>query len=243
MTLCPTLALFASRPPVAAFLVGVGVVSACGDSPDRAKLGSYCVDNPSRQVCATYRSDDTTRAFFDAVVGTWRSNCVGFALDKNTLYIKDSFTFQKNLTFRRMRGFFADEKCTQPFFTFSHEGELRARKTTGAFDYLLDFNLLISALTAESAEGAAILGSSQSCQTSGWEKGKTTNLNSCTISFREGEVDEQKFSFQNLEHFNGMKLNVTTKTFVLGDEGKEFYVPVQESRPSKTRDDLVYTRQ
>ena len=242
MTLRRTLALFAPRTHLAVFLVGIGVANACGDSPDRAKFGSYCVDNPSRQVCATYRSDDTTRAFFDAVVGKWPSSCTRDTPD-GIIFIKDIFTFQKNLKFTRVRTFYADEKCTQGLFTFSHKGELRARKTTGAFDFLLDFVLLESSLTPDSEEGAQSLGQSQACKKSGWEKARSVTLDDCAVTYRDGELDEQEFNFQNLEHFNGMKLNLAAKTFLLGNEGGELFIPVLEARPSKTRDDLVYTRQ
>lgn len=243
MTTRPTPSLPVATAGLVSPALALGLaLGGCGDTPERAKLGAYCVENPRRQVCVTYRSDDTTRAFFDAVLGTWTSTCSKDSPDR-AVYIADTFTFQKNLKFTRRRAYFLDDKCTQALFTFSHGGEIRARTTTGAFDYLLDIVLLESSLTPDSEVGAASLGKSQTCKKSGWEKAMTVTLDDCAFIYRQGELNEQEFSVKNLEHFTGMKLDLTAKTFLLGDEGGELFIPEIEARPTKTKADMVYSKE
>lgn len=217
-------------------------VQACSDGTDRPKLASYCINNPTRQVCTTYRSEVATQAFFSAVLGDWASNCFRKELE-GSLYIKDFYTFRENLKFQNQRRYYSDSECKQILYTFSHSGELRAQKTTGAFDYLLDFVFLNSSITADSAEGAKLLGSLQTCLESGWEEGKTISLEKCALTYRLGKEDEESFSFKNLEHFSAIKLNSTAGTFLLADDGAELYIPRPKDRPAKTKNDAIYTKE
>lgn len=221
--------------------LGAGALSTgCGGEADREKLATYCARDPGARLCSGIDTTQATADFFREFEGAWKSPCAGGGSTPQTFTI-DTWTFRKNFTFRRVRSFFVDNACAVPLFTFFHEGSLRAEKSTGAFDYLLDIVHETSTLTPTSEAGATALLQGNACKSVSWEKAKSVDLAVCSYVYKIGETDQEDFSFSGLETFAGMKKVEGGVAF--GDEGTFLYVPRSADRPKALKATVVYAKE